>query len=106
MSGRSKMNERLLDYMIPHGMLLDVRVSPKKTRAVMVMNVWSFDLQLLVQSTPITTNVVSSSPTHGEVYLIQHYVITLCDLQQISGFLWVLQFPLPIKLTSTISLKY
>jgi hypothetical protein len=27
-----------------------------------------------MQSVPITTNVVSSNPTHGEVYLI-HYVI-------------------------------
>jgi len=24
---------------------------------------------------PITTEVVSLNPTHGEVYLIQHYVI-------------------------------
>jgi hypothetical protein len=32
-------------------------------------------LQLLVQSVPITTKVVSSNPVHGEVYLIQHYVI-------------------------------
>jgi hypothetical protein len=28
-----------------------------------------------MQSVPITTNVVSSNLTHGEVYLIQHYVI-------------------------------
>jgi hypothetical protein len=33
------------------------------------------DLQLPVQSVPITTNIVSSSPVHGEVYLMQHYVI-------------------------------
>jgi hypothetical protein len=33
------------------------------------------DLQLPVQSVPITTNVVSSNPAHGEVYLIEHYVI-------------------------------
>jgi len=34
------------------------------------------DLQLPVQSVPITTNVVSSNPVqlHGEVYSIQHYV--------------------------------
>ena len=30
-----------------------------------------------MQSVPITTNVVSSNPTHGKVYLIQHYVINL-----------------------------
>jgi hypothetical protein len=28
-----------------------------------------------LQSLPLTTNVVSSNPAHGEVYLIQHYVI-------------------------------
>jgi hypothetical protein len=33
------------------------------------------DLQLPVQSVPITTKVVSSKPVHGEVYSIQHYVI-------------------------------
>jgi len=32
-------------------------------------------LQLPVQSVPITTKVVSLSPTHGEVYSIQHYEI-------------------------------
>jgi hypothetical protein len=36
----------------------------------------------------ITTNVVSSSPAHDEVYLIQHYVIKIfSDLRQIGGFL-------------------
>jgi hypothetical protein len=33
------------------------------------------DLQLPVQSKPITTKVVSSNPTQGDVYSIQHYVI-------------------------------
>jgi hypothetical protein len=41
----------------------------------MILIVWLLDLQLPVQSVPITTNVVSSNPDHGEVYLIQHYVI-------------------------------
>jgi hypothetical protein len=37
---------------------------------------------------PITTNVVSSNPSHGEVYSIQHYVIKfVSDLRQIDGFL-------------------
>ena len=49
-----------------------------------------------MQLVPITTNIVSSNPTHGEVYLIQHYVIKfVSDLQQVSGFLWVLRFPPP-----------
>ena len=51
----------------------------------------------------ITTNVVSSNPAHGEVYLIQHYVIKFFrDLQQVGGFLQVLLFPPPIKLTTMI----
>ena len=32
------------------------------------------DLQLPMQSVPITTKVVTSNPVHGEVYSIQHYV--------------------------------
>ena len=36
---------------------------------------------------PITTKIVSSSPVHGEVYSIQHYVIKfVSDLQQVNGF--------------------
>ena len=31
--------------------------------------------QLPVQSVPITTNVVSSNPAHGDVYSMQHYVM-------------------------------
>jgi hypothetical protein len=39
----------------------------------------------------------------GEVYSIQHYVIKfVSDLQQIDGFLRVLPFRPPIKLTATI----
>ena len=55
-----------------------------------------------MQSAPITTNVVSSNPDHGEVYLIQHYVIKfVSDLRQVCGFLPVRWFTLPIKLTIT-----
>jgi hypothetical protein len=51
-----------------------------------------------VQSVSITTKVLSSNPTLGEVYLIQHYVIKfVIDLWQVGGFLSVLQFPPPIK---------
>jgi len=61
------------------------------------------DLQLYLQSVPITTKVVRSNPVHGEVYSIQHYVIKfVSDLQQVGGFLRVLRFPPPIKLTATI----
>ena len=39
----------------------------------------------------------------SDVYSIQHYVIKLiCDLQQVGGFLRVLQYPPPIKLTMTM----
>ena len=51
-----------------------------------------------MQSVSITTNVVSSNLVHGEVYLIQHYVIKFAsDLREVDGFLWVLRFPPPIK---------
>ena len=36
---------------------------------------WQLDLQLPVQSVPITTKVVSSNPVQGEVYSIQQQVI-------------------------------
>jgi hypothetical protein len=40
---------------------------------------------------------------HGEVYSVQHYVITfVSDLRQISGFLWVLWLPPPIKLPAML----
>ena len=46
---------------------------------IMVLIVWQLVLQLPVQSVPITTKVVSSNPTHGEVYSILHYVIKVCQ---------------------------
>ena len=68
--------------------------------AVVVVIVWYLDIQLPVQSVPITTNVVSSNPVHDEVYSIQHYVRKfVSDLRQVGGFL---RFLPPIKLTSTI----
>jgi hypothetical protein len=39
----------------------------------MVVIVWKLDLQLTVQSVPITTKVVISNPALGKVYSIQHY---------------------------------
>ena len=38
--------------------------------AVVVVIVWKLDLQLSMQSVPITTKVMSSNYTHGEVYSI------------------------------------
>ena len=64
-------------------------------------------LQIPVQSVPITTKVVSPNPVHGEVYSIQNYVIRfVSDFRQVGGFLRVLEFLPPIKLTATIYLKY
>ena len=45
-----------------------------------------------MQSVTIITKVVSSNPTRGEMYLIQHYVIKfVSDLRQVGDFLWVLR---------------
>ena len=71
--------------------------------AVLLVILWLLDLQLSMQSMPITTNVVSSNPADGEVYSIQHYVIKfVSDLRQVGGFLCVFRFPSPIKLTAII----
>ena len=68
----------------------------------MAVIVWLLDLQLPMQSVPITTNIVSSNPTLGEVYSIQHYLIKfVSDLRQVGDFPRVVRFPPPIKLTAT-----
>ena len=60
---------------------------------VVVVIVWQLDLQLPVQSVPVTTKVVSSNPVYDEVYSIQHYGMKLVsDLRQVGGFLRVLRF--------------
>jgi hypothetical protein len=60
-------------------------------------------LQRPVQSVPITTKVMSLNPIHGEVYLIQHYVIKFAsDVRNVGGFLCSLKVPPQIKLTATI----
>ena len=51
-----------------------------------------------MQSVPITTIVVRSNPAQP-----QHFVIKfVSDLRQVNGFLRVLLFTPPIKLTATI----
>jgi hypothetical protein len=56
-----------------------------------------------MQSVHITTKVVSSNPDNGMVHSMQHYVIKfVSDLRQVGGFMRVLRFPPPIKLTATI----
>jgi hypothetical protein len=55
-----------------------------------------------MQSVPITTEVVSLKPVHGEVYSIQHYAMIVSDLWQVGGFLQVLRFLPAMKLTAAI----
>jgi hypothetical protein len=44
-----------------------------------------------VQSVPITIEVVSFNPSHGEVYLIQHYVIKfVSDMRQVGDFFLII----------------
>ena len=53
----------------------------------MVVIVWKLDLQLPMQSVPITSNAASSNSA-VKVYSIQHYVIMFVgDLPQVGGFL-------------------
>ena len=63
---------------------------------VVVVIIWYLDLQLFVQSVPITTKFMNSNPFHSEVYSIQHYVIKfVSDLQLVGDFHQVLRFPPP-----------
>ena len=56
-----------------------------------------------ISTTAYHSEVVSSNPTHGEVHLIQYCVIKfVSDLRQGGGFLWVLLFHSPVKLSATI----
>ena len=67
------------------------------------MIAWQLDLQLPVQLLPITTEVVSSNPVHGEVCSMQYHVIKfVINLRQVGSFLQVLRVPPPIKLTTKI----
>ena len=55
---------------------------------VVVVVAWQLNLQLHVQSVPISTKVVSLRLVYGKVYSIQHYVIKfVSDLRQVGGFL-------------------
>jgi hypothetical protein len=67
---------------------------------VVVVMVWYLDLQLPMQSVPITTNVVSSNPTQAR-YTRYNIVIknVSSDLRQVDGFL---PLPIPINRTATI----
>ena len=60
-----------------------------QVRSVVFVIAWYLDLQLAVQSVPITTNVVSSNPVNVEVYSIQHYMIKFVSLNVLSLHLYV-----------------
>ena len=67
---------------------------PRLRETVVVVIVWLLDLQLPMQSMPITTKVVNSNPIHGKVYSIQHYVIKfVSNLRKVGGLYRVLRFP-------------
>jgi hypothetical protein len=57
-----------------------------------VLIVWGLDLQVPVQSVPISTEAVSSYPANDEVYLMQHYAIKFMALSvsfnNISIIMW------------------
>ena len=46
----------------------------KDCGAVVIVRQLVLQLHVPMHSVPITTNIVSSNPVHGEVYSIQHYV--------------------------------
>jgi hypothetical protein len=49
-----------------------------------------------MQSVPITTNVLSSNPVHGEMYSIHHYVIKFVSVLQQVGPVIVLRMAFDI----------
>jgi hypothetical protein len=73
-------------------------------------NVENFVVMLIYWGTIIITNVYTSTlnvrsklSAHGKVYSLQLYVMNfVSDLRYVGGFLRVLMFPPPIKLTATI----
>jgi hypothetical protein len=49
----------------------------ENNRAIVVVIIWLLDLQLPIQSIPITTKVVSLNPVHGDkLYHIMLYQVT------------------------------
>ena len=74
---------------------------PYRRTGISEIKIINLDLQLLMQSVPITIDVVSSNLDQGEV--LEHYLIKFVSgLKQVGGFLRDLRLPPPIKLTVTI----
>ena len=71
-------------YILVTNTLMNANLSLIIIGVVVVVIIWQLDLQLLVQSVPITTKVVSSNTRslRGVLIMIQHYVIKfVCDLR-------------------------
>ena len=84
---------------------LELRFWPTRKRSEPSQG--DFFARIALQPSNPATKAVSLNPIHGEVYSIQHYIIKFVfDLWQVGGFLRVLRFSPPLKLTSTIWLKY
>ena len=64
------------------------------------------DLQLSMQSVPITSDVACEFESRSGRGVQYHVIKFVSDLRQVGGFLGVLRFPQPIKRTATIQLKY
>ena len=67
---------------------------------VVIPMIWWLDLQLPVQSMPISNKVVCLNFVHGEVYSVQLYVMKVVNELRLFGVFF--RFPPPIKLTTTI----
>jgi hypothetical protein len=76
-----------------------LRLTQPLQGVVVLVIVWQLDLQLPMQSVPITTEAVSSFESRTGRG-VQHYVIKLAsDLRQVGGFP---RLPPPIKLLATM----
>ena len=55
------------------------------------MITWWLDLQLPMQSVPISSNIVGLNPAHSKVHSMQHYAKMkfISDLPQVGGLLCV-----------------
>jgi sulfur transfer complex TusBCD TusB component (DsrH family) len=74
-----------------------------KLSKYIIMNTTHDEVYLIQHYVIKLSKYIIMNTTHDEVYLIQHYVIKfVSDLRQVSGFLRVLHFPPPIKLTAMI----
>jgi hypothetical protein len=80
------------------------QVKPKATTLIFLLPGLAILIkeQEFIYNQYLSTVNLSLNPVHGEVYSIQHYVIKfVSDLRHVCGFLRVLWFLQPIKLTVT-----